>query len=80
MRDGSRKVIGVSEIVGMEGDVVTMQEIMRYAQHGVDENKRVIGEFQYTGVQPKALKRFEEYGVSYDPRALSGLRLAASSW
>jgi Flp pilus assembly CpaF family ATPase/MinD-like ATPase involved in chromosome partitioning or flagellar assembly len=80
LRDGSRKVTGVSEIVGMEGDIVTMQEIMRYAQHGVDENKRVIGEFQYTGVQPKALKRFEEYGVSYDPRALSGLRLAASSW
>ena len=80
LRDGSRKVVGVSEIVGMEGDIVTMQEIMRYAQHGVDENKHVIGEFQYTGVQPKALKRFEEYGISYDPRALSGLRLAASSW
>ncbi len=37
MRDGSRKVVGVSEVVGMEGDIVTMQEIIRYQQRGVDK-------------------------------------------
>ena len=48
MRDGTRKVTGVSEVVGMEGDIVTMQEIVQFAQHGIDAENRVVGEFQYT--------------------------------
>ena len=64
MRDGSRKVLGVSEVVGMEGDIVTMQEVVRFAQHGVDDDNKVVGDFCYTGVQPVSLKRFAEYGVS----------------
>ncbi|HET9095041.1 MAG TPA: ATPase, T2SS/T4P/T4SS family, partial [Candidatus Baltobacteraceae bacterium] len=80
LRDGSRKVTGVSEIVGMEGDIVTMQEIVRFAQHGVDEENRVRGAFEYTGVQPAALRRFEEYGVKYDSRNLSHLSMAARTW
>jgi len=80
MRDGSRKVIGVSEIVGMEGDVVTMEEIVRFAQHGVDKENRVLGEFCYTGVQPVCLKRFAEYGIEYDARALNGLSALPSLW
>ncbi len=39
LRDGSRKVIGVSEVVGMEGEIVTMQEVVRFAQHGVDDQE-----------------------------------------
>ena len=74
MRDGSRKVTSVSEVVGMEGDIVTMQEIVRFAQHGMDENNKVVGEFQYTGVQPICLKRFAEYGVSYDSRGAGATR------
>ena len=58
LRDGSRKVIGVSEVVGMEGDIVTMQEIVRFSQRGVDKENRVLGEFCYSGVQPVCLKRF----------------------
>jgi len=80
MRDGSRKVIGVSEIVGMEGDIVTMQEIIRFAQHGVDKENRVLGEFCYTGVQPSCLKRFAEYGIEYDSRALNSLSALPSLW
>jgi len=80
LRDGSRKVVGVSEVVGMEGDVVTMQDIVRFAQHGVDQENAVVGEFQYTGVQPQCIKRFQEYGVSYDVRALSSLPSAAALW
>ncbi len=80
LRDGSRKVTGVSEIVGMEGDIVTMQEIVRYAQHGVDKENRVLGEFCYTGVQPMCLKRFAEYGIEYDSRALNGLSALPSLW
>jgi len=80
LRDGSRKVIGVSEIVGMEGDIVTMQEIVRFTQRGVDKENRVLGEFCYTGVQPVCLKRFAEYGVTYDARALNELSPLPSLW
>lgn len=74
LRDGARKLIGVSEVVGMESDVVTMQEIMRFAQAGIDAEGKVIGEFVYTGVQPMCIKRFEEYGIPYDPRGLSEMK------
>jgi pilus assembly protein CpaF len=80
LRDGSRKVVGVSEVIGMEGDIVTMQEIIRFTQHGVDKENRVVGEFAYTGVQPNCLKRFEEYGIPYDSRALNELALLQSLW
>jgi pilus assembly protein CpaF len=80
MRDGSRKIISVSEIVGMEGDVVTMQEIIRFQQHGVDKDSKVSGEFQYTGVQPQCLRRFEEYGIQYDVRSLSLLASTGALW
>ncbi len=80
LRDGSRKVMSISEIVGMEGDIVTMQEIVRYNQRGLDKESKVIGEFQYTGVQPECLAKFEEVGVTYDVRGLSALRPAAATW
>jgi pilus assembly protein CpaF len=80
LRDGSRKVIGVSEVVGMEGDIVTMQEIMRFAQRGIDKEDRVLGDFCFSGVQPNCLKRFAEYGVPYDSRDLSELSPLPSLW
>jgi len=80
LRDGTRKVLGVSEVVGMEGDIVTMQEIVRFSQRGVDSDNRVIGEFCYTGVQPSCLKRFAEYGIQYDARGLNELALLQSVW
>jgi pilus assembly protein CpaF len=80
LRDGTRKVTAVSEIIGMEGDVVTMHDIIRFAQQGIDAQNGVIGEYQYMGVQPVALQRFAEYGVSYDHRKLSALSLAAHAW
>ncbi|HEY9179164.1 MAG TPA: ATPase, T2SS/T4P/T4SS family, partial [Candidatus Baltobacteraceae bacterium] len=80
MRDGSRKIISVSEIVGMEGDVVTMQELIKFQSSGVDLDNKVSGEFQYTGVQPQCLKRFDEYGITYDVRQLSTLASAGSLW
>ncbi len=80
MRDGTRKLTGVSEVVGMEGDIVTMQEIVRFSQRGVDQDNRVLGEFCYTGVQPGCLKRFAEYGVPYNSRGLNELSLLSSVW
>jgi pilus assembly protein CpaF len=80
MRDGSRKVTSVSEVVGMEGDIVTMQEIIKYQSRGVDAEGVVVGEFQYTGVQPHYLPRFEEAGVHYDPRELAKLQSTGTLW
>jgi pilus assembly protein CpaF len=80
LRDGSRKVISISEVVGMEGEIVTMQELVRFAQHGIDKENKVLGEFQYTGVQPNCLRRFQEYGVSYDSRGLATLASAGALW
>jgi pilus assembly protein CpaF len=80
MRDGSRKVTSIAEIVGMEGDIVTMQEIVRYSQRGLDKDGKVIGEFQYTGVQPHYIDRFDEAGVEYDVRELAKLQSAGALW
>ncbi|MGA7354753.1 MAG: ATPase, T2SS/T4P/T4SS family [Candidatus Cybelea sp.] len=80
LRDGSRKIVAVSEVVGMEGDIVTMQELVRFSQHGVDKENKVVGEFAYTGVQPNCLRRFEEYGIKYDASGLNKLALLHSIW
>ena len=80
MRDGSRKVTSITEVVGMEGDIVTMQELIRYQPKGVDANGKVIGEFQYTGVQPHYTSRFEEAGVEFDVRSLAKLQSAGTLW
>ncbi|MBV8636613.1 MAG: CpaF family protein [Candidatus Eremiobacteraeota bacterium] len=66
MRDGSRKVTSISEVVGMQGEVISMQEIVRYQQRGLDKENRVVGSFVFSGVRPSFLDRFEEYGVTYD--------------
>jgi len=80
MRDGTRKVTSITEVVGMEGDIVTMQELIRYQQKGLDKDNKVVGEFQYTGVQPHYAPRFEESGVHYDVRELAKLQSAGTLW
>ncbi|MBC5828988.1 MAG: CpaF family protein [Candidatus Eremiobacteraeota bacterium] len=80
MRDGSRKITSVTEIIGMEGEVVTMLELIKFEQHGMDKQGQVAGEFVYTGVQPNFLKRSEEYGISFDINALSGMKLTTAAW
>jgi pilus assembly protein CpaF len=82
LRDGSRRVTGVSEVVGMEGDVVTMQELVRYRQRGIDAQGTVLGDFESSGVQPNCLTRFEELGIQYDPVTFhaSATRRAEAAW
>ena len=80
LRDGSRKIMAITEVIGMEGDVVTMQDIVTFAMQGVDEHGQVSGQFQFTGVQPKALARFDDHGVAYDVRQLSSMASAANLW
>jgi pilus assembly protein CpaF len=79
LRDGSRKVTSITEVVGMEGETITTQEIVSFEQRGLDKESRVIGDFVYSGVQPGCIRRFEEFGISYDVRALGELA-AAVKW
>jgi len=63
MSDGTRKVTGISEITGMEGDVITMQEIFLFEKLGVTQDGKVIGRFRASGVRPKACERMKASGI-----------------
>jgi pilus assembly protein CpaF len=63
MRDGSRRVTHVTEIVGMESQVVTMQDIYTFQARGLDDQGRVLGSVRPTGLRPKFAERFEQYGI-----------------
>jgi len=54
--DGKRRVSSISEITGMEGSVITLQEIFRFEQSGVAEDGQILGEFRATGVRPRVLE------------------------
>ena len=68
LSDGSRRVMNITEVVGMEGDVILLQDIFTFRQYGVDQDKKVIGEFKSTGVRPKFLDTLKEHGVEIDER------------
>jgi pilus assembly protein CpaF len=63
LKDGSRKVINISEIIGMEGDTVTLQDIFVYKQEGLDANGKLTGSFYATGVRPAFLDKLAASGV-----------------
>ena len=63
LSDGSRKVTSVSEITGMEGDIITMQEIFLFEKVGVTQDGKVIGRFRATGVRPKCCDRLRASGI-----------------
>jgi len=63
MPDGSRKIITVSEITGMEGQVVTMQDIYHFEQRGIDTEGRIVGDFRPTGIRPQFVERFAIAGI-----------------
>jgi pilus assembly protein CpaF len=63
LTDGKRKVLSIQEITGMEGDVITMQEIYQFKQTGLDPQGNVLGHFYATGVRPRFLDRMRNFGV-----------------
>jgi pilus assembly protein CpaF len=63
LSDGTRKITSVAEITGMEGDVVTMQEIFVFRKRGIRENGEVLGEFTPTGIRPKFSERLLVSGI-----------------
>ena len=72
LTDGTRKVVSLQEITGMEGEIISMQEIFRFEQSGVDADGKVQGRFSATGVRPRFADRLKMYGVpvpdnAFDP-------------
>ena len=63
LRDGSRKITSICEITGMEGDIITTQEIFRYVVDGLDSNNKFIGHFESTGVVPQCCDKVKSNGV-----------------
>jgi pilus assembly protein CpaF len=73
MSDGTRKVTSISEITGMEGDVITMQEIFTFEKLGVTPEGKVIGRFRATGVRPKVCERLKASGIHLPPDMFEGV-------
>jgi pilus assembly protein CpaF len=63
MADGSRRVINISEITGMEGDVITMQDIFVFERTGIGPDGKVTGRFRATGIRPKATEQMTAAGI-----------------
>ena len=73
MSDGTRKVTSISEITGMEGDIITMQEIYCFEKLGVTQDGKVIGRFRATGVRPKVCERLKTAGIHLPPDMFEGI-------
>jgi pilus assembly protein CpaF len=65
--DGTRKVVKLSEITGMEGSTVVMHDVFVYEQKGIDKDGRVVGAYRATGVRPLFAERFKVYGFELPP-------------
>jgi pilus assembly protein CpaF len=71
MRDGSRKITHITEVVGMEGDTVVLQDIFKYAEEGTDATGNVVGEMRPTGLRPIFTPRLEAAGFKLPPEIFS---------
>lgn len=67
LRDGTRKIVSITEVSGMEGDMVVMTEIFRYEQTGIDQQGNVIGQLKPTGIRPLFTPRLEVAGFKLGP-------------
>ncbi|MBA2340159.1 MAG: CpaF family protein [Pyrinomonadaceae bacterium] len=63
LSDGTRRVTSISEVTGMEGETITMQEIFQFERKGMDKDGKVIGRFKPTGVRPRFAERLKVYGM-----------------
>ncbi|OFZ28654.1 MAG: pilus assembly protein TadA [Bdellovibrionales bacterium RIFCSPHIGHO2_01_FULL_40_29] len=62
MSDGSRKIVSITEVVGMQGDVITLAEVFRYKETGFDKNRKILGQFQATGTVPSFAQEIKDKG------------------
>jgi pilus assembly protein CpaF len=72
--------MNISEIVGMEGETVTMQDIFVYEREGTTDEGQVVGRFKSTGIRPRFADRLREYGISLPSTMFSDVGMAGGSW
>jgi pilus assembly protein CpaF len=63
LTDGTRRITSISEITGMEGEMITMQELFLFERTGIDPTGKVIGRFRTTGIRPRFAERLKQYGM-----------------
>jgi pilus assembly protein CpaF len=73
--DGRRKVVSIQEITGMEGEVITMQEIFGFRQAGIGDRGEVLGHFQASGVRPRFCDRLHAFGVQLPDHVFDPARM-----
>ena len=67
LRDGSRKIINIAEVTGMEGDIITLQDLFRFENHGLDSDGRITGEFLTSVLRPMCTEKLAMNGVVLPP-------------
>ncbi|MBK9711116.1 MAG: CpaF family protein [Kouleothrix sp.] len=67
LKDGTRKIINITEVQGMEGDVVVLQDVFMFEQTGMDERGKIIGQLRPTGIRPKFVELFEAQNIYLPP-------------
>lgn len=72
LKDGSRRVTHLTEVQGMEGDVIVLQDIFVFHQIGVDQDGKILGEFRPTGIRPRFYERLLASGISLPPTLFGG--------
>jgi pilus assembly protein CpaF len=73
LSDGTRRIVSVTEVTGMEGEVVTTQEIYRFRRRGISPEGRIVGQFEATGVRPAFTERLRVAGVELPSRMFDGV-------
>ena len=73
MSDGSRKVMAITEVTGMEGDTIQLQELFTFTRDGVDKDGRIAGRFSSTGIRPRFTERLKSSSHEIDPKVLEYL-------
>ena len=64
LRDGSRKIINIAEVTGMEGDIITLQDLFFFENHGLDKDGRITGAFVSSGLRPQCTEKLAMNGVN----------------
>lgn len=64
LTDGTRRIVSISEVTGMEGEMITMQEIFQFERTGIDAAGKVLGRFRTTGIRPRFAERLKQYGMN----------------
>jgi pilus assembly protein CpaF len=67
LKDGSRKIVNITEVQGMEGDVVVLQDVFAFEQTGLDERGKIVGQLRPTGIRPKFVELFEQFNIYLPP-------------